>query len=1013
MNLQRDDWLQALHLLDQAIALAPADRKRWAGSLSLQGRQRALLNELLDERAALEAGEFMQSLPAAPAVPTAAEEGRAGAQIGAYRLLLMLAEGGMSTVWLAERVDGAARRSVALKLPRSGPGREWLASHLAHEQNILAALEHRNIARLYDLGVTHSGLPFMVLEHVRGDPLPHYCNARKLGVAQRLRLFLQVLRAVQYAHQRLVLHRDLKPSNILVSNDGDVKLLDFGIARLISPTTGDDSAHAHDNLAVFTPEYAAPEQISGQPLGTACDIYALGVILHELLCAERPYRLPRAPQDELAAAMRCIVPQPPSEVWCKKKNASDFSSTPAAMRRALAGDIDAIVGMALHKEPSRRYGSAESFAEDNQRHHTHHAIPARFANRRDSGVRFLRRHVFAMASGAIVATALLAGTSVALWNAREARAEAAKATAVKAFVIDLLDRSAAAGTPGGAHPGEVGLPQMLEHSADALDQGLREQHAMRQELMGVVGRHLSDIALTDRAAQLQEQRVKLLETMRADPAEQGAALRDLAETLEQRGNHARARDVLLQTVAMVSRDERPQAQIQRWAAEGTLGRMDLFRNRFDAAIGRIESAATQLGRLAPGTQLEAQAVEDLAILRHEQGRHHETAPLLQRSFQIITRVHGDQPSKLARDRYAHAMLLMNLLNDIAGAVSQLEAALAETDATAGADGTNRALIEQQLGRLLIYQGRIPPAQQHLERATAALAKGGGQIDPVHLLKGRLFMVEALIENGRLGQAHDAMNDAQALRLRMSFDSDEWPLYSDYLQAKLDAHRGRYDAALDTLHALRKRFEALYADKQFDLIDLRLRIAAVHVAAGDTDKAQALLDRETALAQAAHSLPDGWKDQITPLRIDLMIQRGDFGAALPLALQQTEAIESKAASSRMATRLPAALHRLARVHAGLGQAERALPLFERSIAHLDALGYAHNPALAAVRSDYASSLADAGRTGAAQAQLARAADALRTEPLHSRAYAQAFAAAGARLRGMGGRLVAAQADAGVN
>jgi eukaryotic-like serine/threonine-protein kinase len=1011
MNLHKDDWLQALHLLDQAIALPPADRKRWANGLSLQGRQRALLNQLLDERMALEAGHFMRSLPVAtPAAEPAAEEGRAGAQIGAYRLLLLLAEGGMSTVWLAERVDGAARRSVVLKLPHTGPGREWLASHLAREQDILASLEHRNIARLYDLGVTRSGLPFMVLEHVRGCPLPEYCNARKLGVAQRLGLFLQVLRAVQYAHARLVLHRDLKPSNILVSNDGDVKLLDFGIARLISPTTGDDSSQAYDNQAVFTPEYAAPEQIARQPLGTACDIYALGVILHELLCAQRPYRLSRGPQDELEAAMRRVTPSPPSEVWCTKKDAHAFGNTPAAMRRALAGDIDAIVGMAMHKEPLRRYASAESFAEDIQRHLAHQAVRARSADRRYRAARFLRRHVLAIASGTIVATALLAGTSVALWSAREAHAEAAKATAVKAFLIDLLDRSAVAGAPDEARSGAAGHLQTLQHSADALDQGLHEQSAVRQELMGVVGRHLNDIAVTDRAARLQEQRVKLLETMRADPAEQGAALRDLAETLEQRGDHARASEVLLQTVAMVARDERPEAQIQRWAAEGTLGRMDLFRNRFDIARGRIESAATQLGRLAPGSPLEARTLEDLAILRHEQGRHHETAPLLQRSFQIMSRVHAGQPAKLARERYAHAMLLTSLLNDVAGAVVHLEAALAETQASAGPDSVNRALIEQQLGRLLIYQGRIPAAQQHLERANAVLATGANQLDPVHLLKGRLFMVEALIENGRLEQARSAMNDALALRQQMSFDSDEWPIYSDYLQAKLDTQTGRYEQALAMLHALEKRFAALYAEKQFDQIDLRLRIAAVHQAAGDSRSVSALLDRETALAKTAESLPDWWQERMAPLRIELMIGQRNFNAALPLALQQLEAVESKAAASRMAQQLPAAMHRLARVYAGLGRASQALPLFERSMGLLEALGYAHNPALAAVRSDYAGCLADAGRIGEAQAQWARADAALSVEPSAGRPYRQAFVAASTRLRGMVSKPVPAQTHA---
>jgi len=290
-----------------------------------------------------------------------------GTRVGPYLLTRPLGEGGMAEVWLAQRADGAFKREVALKLPTVSRLRLDLQDRFARERDILASLEHRGIARLYDAGVSAEGLPYLAMEFVPGKPVTACCDGRRLGVRERLVLFLQILEVVQYAHERQVIHRDIKPSNILVSDAGQARLLDFGVAKLLS-----DGDERTDLTQVYgralTPDYASLELLRGEEVGVAADVYALGVLLYELLAGVRPYRLePGSSVLKLQQTIAAIdVPAPSTRPGAEAATAR--GTTSARLARQLKGDLDAIVLKALAKQAGDRHASAQAMADDLRRH---------------------------------------------------------------------------------------------------------------------------------------------------------------------------------------------------------------------------------------------------------------------------------------------------------------------------------------------------------------------------------------------------------------------------------------------------------------------------------------------------------------------------------------------------------------------------------------------------------------------------------------------------------------------
>ncbi len=416
-DLEPQEWGTLRGLLDAALDLPVAARDGWLEQLDdrhapFKPRLCALLAHaelpeiaaLLDTMPKIETDQFAPLYQADVSGASASDT-----RVGPYRLLRQLGEGGMATVWLAERTDVLQGRKVALKLPHGAWRRAGLADRMAREREILATLEHPNIARLYDAGVAEDGQPYLALEYVEGQRLDLYCEERNLNVRDRLALFLQVTSAVAYAHAHLVVHRDLKPSNILVTPEGQVRLLDFGIAKLLDQGVAAETEVTQQSGAAMTPDYASPEQISGEPVGTASDVYALGIVLYELLCGQRPYHLERGSRAALEAEVLRVDPRRPSEM-----------AVDARRRGQLRGDLDTIVLKVLKKKPADRYATVNALADDIERHLAGLPVLARPDSWGYRAHKFIARNRLAVSAAAAVCIAMLVGATVAWVESLEA-----------------------------------------------------------------------------------------------------------------------------------------------------------------------------------------------------------------------------------------------------------------------------------------------------------------------------------------------------------------------------------------------------------------------------------------------------------------------------------------------------------------------------------------------------------------------------------------------------------------
>lgn len=386
-------------LFDQASDLPPDKR---AAFLNTTTADDPLLRAEVETLLAAEAqvGSFL----AQPALIAPDDEpqmqSQAGRIVGHYQLLSEIGRGGMATVYLAERIDGTYQQQVALKLVRSGADNDEISRRFKQERQILARLEHPNIARLFDGGTTDDGRPYLVMEHIAGKPITQYCRQRRLALAERLRLFQTVCAAVAYAHRNLIVHRDIKPSNILVTDGGVVKLLDFGIAKLLAPEP-EQVAHTVTGLRLMTPEYASPEQMREEQITTATDIYSLGVLLYELLTGVHPHELDGRPIYEITRLI-CEEDPPLPSTKALYSNDPGSSESPAKLRRTLRGDLDNITMLALRKDARQRYETVEQMTEDLRRHLSGEPVSARAATLAYRASRYVRKHRFGVAMIALL-----------------------------------------------------------------------------------------------------------------------------------------------------------------------------------------------------------------------------------------------------------------------------------------------------------------------------------------------------------------------------------------------------------------------------------------------------------------------------------------------------------------------------------------------------------------------------------------------------------------------------------
>ena len=626
-SLPDNHWPDLSRLLDEALELPASAREQWLVQQEAGNpEQGAWLRRVIDGADTVLAPDFLER-PRLEPLPD--EHVHAGAIIGVYRLVRELGVGGMGVVWLADRIDGQIARSVALKLPHvhllSGTARE----RFARERNILARLQHPHIAHLFDAGLTADGRPYLALEYIEGEPITHWCRRRRASIEQRLDLLEQVMAAVEYAHSRLVVHRDLKPSNVLVTADGTVKLLDFGIAKMLA---ADDPVSTPDTLTragqqMATPGYSAPEQIAGEAVTTRADVYALGVMLYELLCGRRPF--PDHGRTDAAG-----VPAP----LCSSLIGPEFTETmggarTATLRKAVRGDLDAILAKAVDVSPDRRYASVEALAADIVRHRTHRPIHAQRISSWALAAKFLRRHRIGAGLVAALLVTMATGIALVAWQAKEAAQQARRAEAAKAFLVDIFSASdprIASDKPRGT----ITARELLDLGAQRIEREFAADPATEIDLLGTVANIYRELGATEQASRLTERKVALAKQFYGELSE------PVLDTAVQSAGFACADQhddcATLQRTAndLLDRAARNDSTLRAewWVNEGLRLRADAARAQERRAA--FEKAVAMYARIGPDEPGHVTAIVELATYFHAHGDYKRTIELDEQALRL-------------------------------------------------------------------------------------------------------------------------------------------------------------------------------------------------------------------------------------------------------------------------------------------------------------------------------------------------------------------------------------------
>ncbi len=672
-----------------------------------------------------------------------------GQLFGNYRLIERIGRGGMGDVYQAERADGAFEARVAVKLLRASIDSESLTRRFVQERQILAHLNHPHIARLLGGGSGPLGLPYLVMEWVDGQPLTDFAIEQALDLDQRLNLFLAVCDAVAYAHRNLVVHRDLKPSNILVDGSGQVKLLDFGVSKML--VAGDETAEplTRTGALMMTPAYAAPEQILGQAVTTATDIYALGVLLYELLTGQRPHR---READSPAALATMVETEPftrPSELVAKgARRLAD-----RRLARRLRGDLDTVLLVALRREPERRYPTVEALAEDLRRFRTGLPVRARPDALGYRMGKFLLRHRVGVAASLAVFLALAVGLGMALWQASVAREQARQALDSKQFVLSLLTGANPAQQASGI---DYRVVDLLRDAAGRVEEELDRVPDLQAELRVEIANALLEIGALEEARLLAEAGLDQLRRQPGDRGERLAyALYVIARIHARLGNPDATSAAAVEALAIIDRLH-PEPSLQRARLLGIQARAENLRARFDQALrlyqralqerlalddgdaaglasihNNIASTAVMAERFAEAESSYREAARllldqhgadhprmawidvGLAAALIGQGRFGEARGLLDRAESTALARLGPESGLLA-DLYTHRAKLAEHVGDRAAALHHWEQALALARRIGAANSEASAAL--RLGLLLLDLGSLEQAGESLQSA---------------------------------------------------------------------------------------------------------------------------------------------------------------------------------------------------------------------------------------------------------------------------------------------------------
>ena len=711
MALLASDIAGLSRLLDEAMDLPLAQREAWFNSLpETERRYEPMLRPMLAERDSDATPDFLAAMPSLPDEAREEDSAAAGDLIGPYRLIREVGRGGMGAVWLAERCDGNLKREVALKLPRLAWG-TGLAERMARERDIGALLAHPHIARLYDAGVDQRGRPYLALEYIEGQALDVWCSSRALPLRERLRLFLQVVRAVAYAHGRLVVHRDLKPSNVLVSADGQAHLLDFGIAKMLTDADAAEAGLTQQQGQALTPHYAAPEQLRGEAITVASDIYSLGVLLYRLLTDQQPHE-PR--RSSLAALEEAILEGAPAPASSRV--------TDKALAKALRGDLDAILAKALRQDPNQRYATADALADDLERHLRGDAVLAQPDSLGYRLRKTLARHRWSLAAGAAILVATLTGAGVSVVQAQRANAESQRARMVKDFVVNVFkvnDRGNAANQEMRQLPAEL----LLDRGARLIAVNFAGQDDLQAELYGVVARILLNMKSYPLAQDYAKKQVSALHAAGSRGELLSPALLLLGEAFAADMQFTEAQASAAQALAAASNAEH-QVSAHLLLAD-VLDRLD----KEQAALVELDSADLLLRQAftAPHVlKARAQGLRARVLVALE--RFDQARPLYEQAIEAALAAEGPSSPLASKIRLGLARHLVRN-----GFTAPAQAIYRETFAAmraiGGADDPDAALLEADAASTLADSGAIlfDEANASITTALTTLERQGPRI----------------------------------------------------------------------------------------------------------------------------------------------------------------------------------------------------------------------------------------------------------------------------------------------
>ncbi len=711
-------WQQISPYLDQALAMGKEERAAWIDSISTWSPEfGALLQRFLDQHRIVEEGEFFEqnsfSLPGPP--------GLVGQAVGAYTLLSEIGHGGMGSVWLAERNDGLFKRHVAIKFLRIAFVGRSGEERFKREGSILGQFSHPHIAELFDAGVSPSGQPYLVLEYIDGEHIDRYCDERKLSIQARLRLFLEVLEAVGHAHNNLVVHRDIKPSNVLVGKDGGVKLLDFGIAKLLEDKeqVGSQPTLLTAGSQPMTPEYAAPEQLRGGAITTGTDVYSLGVLLFVLLTGQHPAGTGPHSYADLVKFVVDVEPPLPSEIVGSTRqerlaaaNAAMRGITTDKLQRILRGDLDTIVARALKKNSQERYTSVSALADDLRHYLRNEPISARPDTITYRAAKFVRRNRAVVGLAALAAIATLAGIGGTLIQARTARMQRdfalhqlLRREAVNEFNEFLLSDAAPAGKP-------FTVDELLGRAESVLGRQSASDNTNRVELLVSIGDQYSTQDDDANARRVLERAYKLSRRL-TDRSIRAQASCALAGSLARDGNLARAESLFQEGFYELPAE--PQFALERMFCLRRGSEVAQQRGDSQEGITRIQ-AAQRILRASPfdADVPELHVSMELAEAYRMAGQNQHAVPAFEQAAKLL--------SSLGRDDTQTAVAL---LNDCALALDQLGRPVESERlylraihiSRAGeTDETVSPLLLNNYAKTLLHLGRLEDAAQHAERA---------------------------------------------------------------------------------------------------------------------------------------------------------------------------------------------------------------------------------------------------------------------------------------------------------